>query len=296
MVDDLERVTDARRRLNDTLGGGTVFRAVREDLRLVTGLLDNASYTQEVGQRLYAVVAEFARIAGWLAYDNSHEALAQRYYMAGLRAAHTSGNRAVGANILGFMSIHAKYHDPRDAVRMAESALSRTTDLTPAIAASLYGRLTISAACARDATTADRAQGRMFELMTAADPTAEPAYMYWWSEAEAHYFAAQSALALDKPRQAETHYRKAIARLDPSFIRDRSSWLLRLATARVHLRELDSACRAAAEAAALVRRLDSQHNVTRLAEFRKTVRPYANTAQVKDFDAKFGDLLRSAAV
>ncbi len=296
VVDDLERVADARRRLNDTLGGGAVFRAVREDLRLVTGLLDNSSYTEDVGRRLYAVAAEFARIAGWLAYDNNHEALAQRYYMAGLRAAHSSGDRAVGANILGFMSIQAKYRDPRDAVRMAESALSRTNDLTPAIAASLSGRLTISAAYAGDATTAERAQGRMFELMAAADPAAEPAYMYWWSEAEAHYFAGQSALVLDKPRQAETHYRTAVARLDPSFIRDRSSWLLRLATARVHLRELDSACRAATEAAALVRRLDSLHNVTRLAEFRKAVQPYADTAQVKDFDAKFGDLIRSASV
>ncbi|MGH4015674.1 MAG: hypothetical protein ACRDSL_17475 [Pseudonocardiaceae bacterium] len=292
VVDDLERVADARRRLNDALGGGTMFRAVQEDLRLITGMLDNASYTEDVGKRLYAVAAEFARLAGWLAYDSNQEALAQRYYMAGLRAAHSSGDRAIGANILGFMSIQAKYRDPRDAVRMAESALSRAEELTPAMVASLQGRLTISAACAGDAATAERAQGRMFEFMTAIDPAVEPPYMYWWSEAEAHYFAGQSAFARHNPRDAETHYRTAIARLDPSFVRDRSSWLLRLATARVHLRELDGAFRAATEAAALVRRLDSQHNLTRLAEFRKAVQLYANTTQVKDFDTKFGDLLR----
>ncbi|MGH3908633.1 MAG: hypothetical protein ACRDTE_31285, partial [Pseudonocardiaceae bacterium] len=295
VVDDLERVADARRRLNDTLGGGTVFRATREDLRLVTEMLGNARYTEEVGRRLYGVAAEFARLAGWMAYDSNQEALAQRYFMAGLRAAHSSGDRALGANILGFMSIQARYRDPRDAVRMAESALSKAQDLTPAIVASLQGRLTVSAACVGDATTANKAQGRMFESMAAVDPAVEPPYMYWWSEAEAHYFAGQSACALSNPRQAETHYRSAMAHLDPSFIRDRSSWLLRLATARVQLRELDGACRAAAESAALVRRLDSQHNLTRLAEFRQTLQPYANTAQVKEFDTKFGDLLHSTS-
>src|SRR5262249_42361454 len=149
----------------DTLGGGAMFRAVQEDLRLVTEMLDNASYTEDVGRRLYAVTAEFARLAGWLAYDSNEEAFAQRYFMGRLRAAHSSGDRAVGANILGFMSIQARYRDPRDAARMVESALSKAKDLTPAMVASLQGRLTVSAACAGDKITADRALGRMFELM-----------------------------------------------------------------------------------------------------------------------------------
>ncbi len=95
VVDDLERVADARRRLDDALGGDTVYRAVREDLRLATEMLDNASYTEQMGHRLYAVAAEFARLAGLLAYDNNDEALAQRYFLAGLHAAHSSGDRAV---------------------------------------------------------------------------------------------------------------------------------------------------------------------------------------------------------
>ncbi|MGQ0779296.1 MAG: hypothetical protein ACT4NY_33590 [Pseudonocardiales bacterium] len=295
VVDDLERVADARRRLNDALGGGTMFGAVREDLRLVTEMLDNASYTEAVGLRLYGVAAEFARLAAWLAYDSNQEALAQRFFMAGLRAAHSSGDRALGANILGFMSIQARYRDPRDATRMAESALTGAKDLTPAMAAFLQGRLAVSEACAGEAAAADRAQGRMFELMAAVDPATEPPYIYWWSEGEAHYHAGQSAQALGDSRQAEKHYRNALSRLDPSFIRDRSSWLLRLATTRVDLRELDSACRSATEAGVLVRRLNSPYMVTRLADFRKAVQPYNNTAQVKDFDAKFSDLLRATS-
>jgi hypothetical protein len=94
-------MTEARRRLDDALGGGSLLPGVREDLRLVVALLRNSSYTEEVGRRLYAVAAEFGRLAGWLAFESNQHALAKRYFMAALRAAHISGDRAVGANVLG---------------------------------------------------------------------------------------------------------------------------------------------------------------------------------------------------
>ncbi|MGQ0778293.1 MAG: hypothetical protein ACT4NY_28445, partial [Pseudonocardiales bacterium] len=74
VVDDLERVADARRRLDDALGGGSLLPATREDLRLVVALLRNSSYTDDVGRRLYAVAAEFARLAGWLAFETNQPA------------------------------------------------------------------------------------------------------------------------------------------------------------------------------------------------------------------------------
>ncbi|MGH3996702.1 MAG: hypothetical protein ACRDTJ_04485, partial [Pseudonocardiaceae bacterium] len=281
VADDLERVADARRRLDDVIGGDTVLRTVREDLRLVTEILDNARYTDEVGSRLYAVAAEFARIAGLRAFDNNDHALAQRYYIAGLRAAHSSSDRAIGANILTCMCRQAMDHDPRDGVRLAESALAGAKDLTPAVEASIQGHLAGAAARAGEQRIAAQAQGRMFELTAAVDPAAEPPYIYWWSGAEAHFNAGRSALFLAKPRQAEEQYRAALANIDPSFPRDRLHILTRLALARVHLRELDGACRAATEAGTLLRRLDSPDKRTLLTEFRTAVHPYANTTEVK---------------
>ncbi|MGH4016323.1 MAG: hypothetical protein ACRDSL_20840 [Pseudonocardiaceae bacterium] len=296
VVDDLERVTEVRRRLDDTLGGGSLLPAIREDLRLVLALLRNSSYTQEVGQRLHAVAAEFARIAGLRAFDSNDHPLAQRYFLAGLRAAHSSGDRALGANILTCMARQAEDHDPRDAVRLTESALAGARELTPALAAAVHAHLAGAAARAGEQTTAARAQGRMFELTATVDPAAEPPYIYWWSDAEAQLTAGGSALSLGRPREAEAHYRDALARIDPSFPRDRVLILTRLAQARVRLRELDGACRAATEAATTLRRLDSPHKLTQLAEFRKAAQPYANTTQIKNFDAKFADLLRPASV
>ncbi|MGH3938576.1 MAG: hypothetical protein ACRDTG_08045 [Pseudonocardiaceae bacterium] len=291
VVDDLERVADARRRLDDRFGGDRVFRVVREDLLLVTEMLDNSNYTHEIGRRLHAIAAEFARIAGTRALDNDDQATAQRYFLAGLRAAHSSNDRAIGANILAFMSKQARDHDPRDAVQLSEAALAGAKNLTPAMEARLQASLADSAARAGDASTAARAQGRMFELTAAVDPAVEPPYIYWWSEAEAHSHAGSSALLLGNPRQAETHYRDALARIAPSFPRTRLTFLSRLALARVQLRELDGACRAATEAGTLLRRHDSPRKRARLAAFRTAAQPYANTTQIKDFDTKFADLL-----
>jgi hypothetical protein len=114
LVDELERVADARRRMDDALGGGTLLRTVNEDLRVVVGLLKNASYTEEVGRQLYAVAAQFGRVAGWIACDCEQPALAQRYFLAALRAAHVSGDRALGADVLGFMSIQAAQSDSEE--------------------------------------------------------------------------------------------------------------------------------------------------------------------------------------
>ena len=292
VVEDLERLTEARRRLDDRFGGGMVFRAVREDLRMVTELLDNSSYTEDIGQQLYAVAAELARLAGLRALESDDHAWAQRYFITGLRAAHTSSDRAIGANILTFMSKQARDHDPRDAVRLAESAVAGAKGLSPAVEARVQASLANSAARVGDELTAARAQGRMFELTAAVDPAAEPPYMYWWSEAEAHAHAGLSAMVLGNSRRAEEHYRDALARITPSFPRDRLGMLTRLAFARVQLRELDGACRAATEAGTLLRRYDSPRKRARLVAFRTAAESYANTTQIKEFDAKFADLLR----
>jgi hypothetical protein len=165
LVDELERVADARRRMDDALGGGTLLRTVNEDLRVVVGLLKNASYTEEVGRRLYAVAAQFGRVAGWIACDCEQPALAQRYFLAALRAAHVSGDRALGADVLGFMSIQAAQSDsPRDAVTLAESALAHEKMLTPGVAAMLHGRLAVGAAYAGDEMVSRRAQKRVIDL------------------------------------------------------------------------------------------------------------------------------------
>ncbi|MDQ2708941.1 MAG: hypothetical protein M3Z25_15460 [Actinomycetota bacterium] len=292
LVDDLERVADARRRMDDALGGGTLLPAVREDLRLVVAMLDNAAYSEEVGKRLHGMAAEFGRLAGWLAYDSNQPAIAQRYFIAALRAAHVSGDRGIGANILGFMSVQAAQStSPRDAVTLAESALTNEKDLTPAVAASLYGRLALGAGYLGEATMCKHAQDRSFELLARSAPEDEPSWIYWFNQTDAHGLAGWSLLALGQPAEAEPYLRRAVAMIDPAFVRDRSGMLLDLATARVGAGSIERACETASEAATSIRRLDSLRQRRLLTEFRAAAAPYARSSAVREFDAKHRDLL-----
>ncbi|MGH4017059.1 MAG: hypothetical protein ACRDSL_24660 [Pseudonocardiaceae bacterium] len=296
VVDDLERVVDARRRLGDARSGASLLPATREDLRLVLALLRNSSYTEQVGQRLYAVAAEFARLAGWLAFDDNQHALAQRYYLAGLRAAHLSGDRAVGANVLGHMSIQAAFSDtPKDAVLLAESALRGARELPPAVEAATCARLARGAAYAGDASTWQRAQDRAFDLLTRSVPDDEPPWIYFFTEDHAQGMAGESLLALGRPKQAEGHLRRAVALMDPRFVKDRVRWQCRLATARVGAGSVEQACAAVGEAATTIRRLKSPRTQEFLADFRRAAEPYADSAAVREFDTKYRDLIRSTS-
>ncbi len=297
LVDDMQRVAEARRRMDDAVGGGGLLPAVREDLRLVVAMLRNASYTEEVGRRLHAVAAEFGRLAGWLAYDSDQPALAQRYFLAALRAAHASTDRAVGANILGFMSTQAAFSSsPKDAVVLAESALNGARELTPAVEASLHARLARGAARAGDATSWERSHDRVFDLLARSVPEDEPPWIYYFTEADARGIAGQSLLALDRPKQAESQLRDAVALLNPSMTRDRAEWLSYLATARVGAGAVEHGCATAGEAATTIRRLDSPRMHQCLAGFRRAATPYAGTAAVREFDAKHRDLLVATRV
>ncbi len=296
LVDDLERVAEARRRMDDAIGGGTLLPAVREDLRLVVALLDNAAYTEEVGNRLHAVAAEFGRLAGWLAYDSNQPAMAQRYFLAALRAAHVSGDRAIGANILGFMSVPAaKSTSPRDGVILAESALSAERELTPAVAASLYGCLAVGHAYAGDGAASARAQTRAVDLFSRSIPAEEPPWIYWFTAADVQGIAGWSLLALGRPKEAEPHLRRTVAMLDPTLSRDRAAWLCDLATARVSTGAVDEACISAREAASVIRRLDSARDRRLLADFRRAAAPFASSAAVREFDSKHRDLLTASS-
>ncbi|MGH3795395.1 MAG: hypothetical protein ACRDSP_10930 [Pseudonocardiaceae bacterium] len=264
VVDDLERVVDARRRLDDALGGGSLLPSTREDLRLVVALLRNSSYTEEVGQRLYAVAAEFGRLAGWLAYDRSDR------------------------------PGPALFHG-RDAVVLAESALAAEQSLTPVVAASLYGRLALGAAHAGDVAACQRAQNRSFDLLATSVTDQEPSWIYWFTEADAYGLAGWSLLALGRPAEAEPHLRHAVAVLDPGFTRDRAGMLCDLATARIGTGAVERACATASEAATIIRRLDSPRQSRLLADFRHAAEPYASATAVREFDTKHRDLIRNTS-
>ncbi|WKU03460.1 hypothetical protein [Micromonospora sp. HUAS LYJ1] len=113
------------------IGGGLSREAAVGQLKYAVDLLRDASYTDAVGNRMLAAVAELAGMVGWMSHDVNMNGPAQRYFTLGLQAARESTHpRALllQVNLLADMArqMHTLRH-PDTGLRLVDAAL----DLLP---------------------------------------------------------------------------------------------------------------------------------------------------------------------
>jgi tetratricopeptide (TPR) repeat protein len=127
-------------------------------------------YGDAVGRHLHRAVGGLVGIAGICAYDADAYGLAQRYFHQALRLAKASGDRRLGACVVGMLVYQSLWlGDFRAAVAFAEAALRTAgSHVTPALAADLYamqakayGHLGDPAGVMRCARLAEAAEGRI---------------------------------------------------------------------------------------------------------------------------------------
>lgn len=176
---------------------------------------------------------------------------------------------------------------------LAESALSQERHLSPAVAALIHSRLAFACARVGEEKAWRRSQQRAESLLARSVRSDEPAWVYWFTEAELEGVAGTALLEFGKPEEAEPHLRRAVALIDPAFARDCAMWMSDLAAARVGAGSVEHACATASEAATLMRRLESPRDQRRLARFRIAAAPYEKSSAVREFDAKYHDLIAS---
>ncbi|MFC0037284.1 helix-turn-helix domain-containing protein [Actinomadura rayongensis] len=122
---NIETVTHALRHWDNRFRMGIRRKAVLGQMNEVADLL-NAHQPADITQRLFAVLAELAKIVGSMSYDAGLHPIAQRYYRESLRAAHASGEsgRMFGANVLAAMARQMLDLDqPGDALDLVRLAL-----------------------------------------------------------------------------------------------------------------------------------------------------------------------------
>lgn len=304
VVDDLDHITDRLRRMDDQIGGGQLLSLIHEHLRYVTTLLDEHSYTATVGRRLHATAGELLRLAGFAAFDDNQHAHAQRYWIAGLHAAHTAGDRALGANILGFMSCQAKDLDGgREAVILAETARSAYPGASPKVRAILALRAAEASAndqtatATRRAATTNRAIDAAFDAL-ADQPTStgDPGWSYWMNLSQAHAQAGYCHMKIGDYRQARFHLRRALKLQGSTYSRERALRKFLLATTYIKQQQpdLDAALAQANEGVAI---LSSEVNSARclghLRRFADALTPFRRSAPAKDFLAQSRALINS---
>jgi hypothetical protein len=285
LVDQLETITGQLRQMDDSIGGIPVLGLARAHVSHVTGLLANGRYTDQVGRRLHAVLAEVLRLCGWLSFDASRHPDAQRYFFTALRAARTAGDDPLGANIIAFMSCQAKeLGQVREAVTLAATAAAGHPHATGRTRAIFALRHAEASAHAADAAAVRRHVEDAFDHLS--DPsTGEPDWCYWMNQTQAHGQAGYAYLVLGDNARAQHHLRAAAPAEDAvgreAVLR---SALLATAYAGPAAPDLDLALAAGNTALrALTGSVDSPRCAGYLADFVVALAPYRQRPAVREF-------------
>lgn len=105
------------------LGGGYARSTLGHYLRTTVRPLLSAECDGEVHRHLLTTTARLCDLAGFMSFDSGHQGLAQRYFVQALRLARAVDDEALGAHILGDMTMQALHLDARaQAVALGEAA------------------------------------------------------------------------------------------------------------------------------------------------------------------------------
>lgn len=269
MADALDARINDLRRMDDGGGGAIVLDWASHDLRWAVQLVRRGAYDALLGARLYAIVAQLAQLTGWLAFDAGRHREAQWYWFIGLRAAHTAGDRGIGASIVSCLSYQCTWKRRPEAAVLAKIARSGARDVaSPVVHALLATRqarahamLGEKDACARALDDAAR--------QTAMSPhNADPAWAYWVTPAVLAADAGRAWLDLGDRARAEKHLVEGIRLFGSTQPRNRALHQASLAQARLEAGDVDGAHHAATTAIDLAATVPSIRTRTRLRALR----------------------------
>lgn len=278
------------RRMDDRLSGASVLGLVRADLHMVAEFLSRSSYCERLGRRLYRTAAELAQLAGWVAFDIGMHSVAQRHYVAALRAAHCADDAQLGANVLAAMSFQcALAGDPRDGVRLAQTAQESAGAVSPRVGALLASRRARAHARVGERAACDRALAEAERSLERADDgrdQGDPGWVYYFDQAELDAQAGACLVDLELSRHAEPLLTRALAAQDTSYVRDRTIYFVRAAQCQMQSGNLDAACDLAGQAVELAHRARSPRSTQAVKDFRTMLAPHASSPHVIAFDQR----------
>ncbi|AUH39995.1 helix-turn-helix domain-containing protein [Streptomyces sp. CMB-StM0423] len=294
---DLEDVCARLRylhRADDTVAGGDLYPAVRDELARTAALLRTTSYNATVGRGLLRLLAELCQLAGWSAADAGDEGAGTRHHVHGIKAAHAADAPVLAAQLVSSLGYHlAEHGHGRDAVTVTRSALARleavghgtpgAAEATPAVRALLHARTAWAHAVTGEHVHADEALRRAEDAYGArrAGTDPDPAWTYWLTPDEMQIIAGRLDIALGRPRRGGARIGAALAACDPRRVRETVLYTAWLAHSHLRRHEHGPAKELARQARRLngtIRSLYADRALTHLTRQLTTPRPRTDAA------------------
>lgn len=288
LVARLRAMAAELRQMDDVAGGGSVLAMAQQLFGWVTGLLERASYSDHTGRALYVALADLGQLCGYSAFDMDEHGLAQRYFIAGLRAAHSADDRPFGAHILATMARQATSQgQPAEAVTFIETALAGTRGLaTPSLLAELYDRQGLAFAALGDTSACTAAISQARTQVDQLSPDDDPPWLYWLDPAMITVNAGRSFLELGQAEHAVALLDEGSAQFSASFVRDRQILLARQAEARIlpgKQHDLEAAAGLGLQSLDLAESLNSTRGTALLRDLSLRMKPHHTVPAVRQF-------------
>ncbi|MCF0093108.1 hypothetical protein [Micromonospora sp. MH99] len=205
----LNAVLELYRSVDRECGGGLLYREVARFAESVYRMLD-WSHTAGLTPPLVAAVAAARQLAGWTALDAGRHDDAQRHFVAGERAALTSGNVPLVAMIRYAQAKQLQHlRHNRDALATLQLTHAQLgPQATPAAKALLWGAEAASVAALGDHRTALKTLGKASDQFVRFDKEREPSWMGFYDRGE--LFAQYGRVYRDMARRDSRHAAEAV--------------------------------------------------------------------------------------
>jgi hypothetical protein len=292
LLDDLDALTDAYRRMDRRLGAVGLFEDLNRHLQRVTAFR-HAPMTGANRQRLASVAGDVATLMGWQSLDTGRTASAWKYFRRAADAAREAENPALQAFAMAeaaYIPLLAGNH------RAALPLLLEARDLaapvgSPALRAWLCGAEAEAHAVADNADACLRALDCAEATLDGAQPDETPRWVAHFDRSHLVRWQGQCLVQLARPAAAQPVLQEAVRSVDLSFVRARASMLVDLAASFLQQGEIEEGCRIATQALTLARSTRSARCEQRIVVLRSQVQLGADTPAVRQLDEQLRRLV-----
>ncbi|MDT3445312.1 MULTISPECIES: helix-turn-helix transcriptional regulator [unclassified Pseudofrankia] len=278
--------------LEERVPARTLLGRVTGHLSTLTQLLESTTRSP-IRRELASTAGETAALAGWLAFDMNDSASALAYYRVAIEAAREADDPALWACVLGYESYQpgaAGRHDQACAL-LAEAQRRIGRGANPLTRSWLAAREAEEQAARGDGRAAAAAVDRAQEAFAKAD-TPDRVWTGFFDRGRLDGLRVTTMMRLRRPTAAYAAASDALRAAGPAATKKRSLLLADIAEVHLQRRDIDSSCRFAADALAIVAQTDFSLGLGRVQRVRQRLAPWQSTVAVRDLDEQ----LRALAV
>lgn len=275
-------------------GGGVVYELALRSLRRS---LRRASYSASTGDALHTIAGDLAKHAGWLAFDAGLQAEARYLWLEASHTARLVDDDRLLVGALRLMSHQAgALNRPREVIDLVQAAQQAAKPWgTPRLRSNLLAMEALGHARAGDQRASWQAFQQAGALFGAGSHDDDPAWLYFWDEADFACLEMRVAQSLGELPLAERCGRTALAAVRPEYARNRVSYLAYRAEVLVEQRSIEEAVSTASQAVMGAGEVSSARIDASIGQVRAELARYSDQPEVAEFLDWSGQIMTTKA-